>query len=66
MITLELASPFWEDPAGLSVSGQDEAAVLNICVQALLAAGYDIQVRDEDGDLTPWSEYEGDSDAEAA
>lgn len=63
MITLDLTSPFWEDPANLSVSGEDEDAVLQICAQALIAAGYDVQVQDEDGDPIPWAEYEGDPDA---
>lgn len=65
MICLELTSPFWEDPASLAVGGEDEDAVLAICVKALQAAGYEISVKDEDGDLIPWSEYEGAPDAEA-
>jgi len=58
MIQLQLTSPFWEDQATLSTDGPDEDAVLNICITALLAAGYDVQVRDEDGDLIPWYEYD--------
>lgn len=65
MIQLILASPFWEDPSSVSVEGHDEAAVLNICITALLAAGYDVQVQEEDGTIVPWDEYDpqGDSDA---
>ena len=65
MICLALATPFWEDPAALYVDGEAEDAVLAICVAALQAASYDISVRDEDGDLIPWDEYEGAPDAEA-
>ena len=32
-------------------------------IAALQAAGYEISVTDEDGDLIPWSEYEGAPDA---
>lgn len=62
MTQLILASPFWEDPSSVSVEGHDEAAVLNICITALLAAGYDVQVRDEDGDLIPWDEFDPEAD----
>ncbi len=58
MITLNLASPFWEDPASLSVDGEDEDAVLAIVAAALETAGYDIEVRLEDGETIPWAEYE--------
>lgn len=57
MIQLTLASPFWEDPAEASISGEDEEEVTRICVEALLAAGYDVQVR-EDDELVPWSDRE--------
>jgi hypothetical protein len=60
MIQLLLTSPFWEDPATLSTDGEDEEAVLAICVTALREAGYDIQIRDESGELV---QYEGDTDA---
>ena len=65
MILLNLATPFWEDPASLIVDGEAEDAVLTIVVSALQAAGYEISVTDEDGDIIPWSEYEGAPDAEA-
>jgi hypothetical protein len=59
MITLNLASPFWEDPASLSVDGEDEDAVLMIVAAALDAAGYEIEVRqDPHGETIPWAEYE--------
>lgn len=51
MIELSLTSPFWEDPATLSSAGDDETAVMRICISALLAAGYEIQLRDENGEL---------------
>lgn len=57
MIQLSLASPFWEDPAELSASGEDEDAVAQICIAALVSAGYDVQVRDEDGELVSLDEY---------
>jgi len=57
MIQLELASPFWEDPATLSAEGEDEDAVARICITALVLAGYDVQVR-QDEDLIPWEEYD--------
>ena len=62
MIQLILASPFWEDPANLAADGEDEEAVIAICVRALQAEGYDIRVRDDDGEETP---YEA-PDAEAS
>lgn len=65
MILLNLATPFWEDPASLTVDGEAEDAVLTIVVSALQAAGYEISVTDEDGDIIPWHEYEGAPDAEA-
>jgi predicted HAD superfamily phosphohydrolase YqeG len=65
MILLNLATPFWEDPASLTVDGEAEDAVLTIVVSALQAAGYEISVTDEDGDVIPWDDYEGAPDAEA-
>mgnify|MGYP000925283480 CR=1 FL=1 len=62
MTTLSLASPFWEDPSTLTVEGHDSAAVLQIVAGALLAADYDIQVRDADGDLVPWDEWDEEDD----
>lgn len=64
MIQLDLTSPFWEDPAILSAAGEDHEAVIRICVEALLAAGYDVSVRDADGQTMTWDEYleeEGDA-----
>jgi hypothetical protein len=57
MIQLELASPFWEDPATLSAEGEDEDAVARICITALVLAGYDVQVRQGE-ELVPWEEYD--------
>ena len=56
MIQLELASCFWEDPATLVADGKDEDAVVRICIMALLAAGYDVQIN-QDGELVSWEEY---------
>ncbi len=55
---LVLTSPFWEDPSEAAISGEDEDAVTQICVQALLAAGYDVKVREDGGDDVPWGEQE--------
>jgi len=57
MIVLELASPFWEDPATLTADGDDEVAVMRICINALALAGYDVQVR-EGETLIPWEEWD--------
>lgn len=51
MIELSLSSPFWEDPSDAMFSGEDHLAAMRICVEALQAAGYTIQVRDADGEL---------------
>jgi hypothetical protein len=55
MIQLSLASPLWEDPATLAADGEDEDAVVRICIAALLQAGYSIQVEQE-GELVPWQQ----------
>lgn len=65
MTTLSLASPFWEDPSTMTVEGHDAAAVLNICVTALVNANYDVQVHDADGDLVPWDEWDEEEDDDA-
>lgn len=56
MIQLQLSSPFWEDQSSLTSDGEDEDAMIEICVNALQAAGYEIRVRDEEGDLIPWED----------
>jgi len=58
MIQLVLASPFWEDPASLSADGEDEDAVIRICITALVTAGYDVQIFQEGGETVPWEEYD--------
>jgi len=64
MIQLVLASPFWEDPASLTADGEDEDAVIRICITALVTAGYDVQIQQEGGETIPWEEYDpGDSNA---
>ena len=63
MIQLQLASPFWADPASLSADGEDEDAVIRICIAALLQSGYDVQLTNDEGELVPWEEYQGPDNA---
>ncbi len=62
MIQLILASPFWEDPAAALIEGEDREEVARICVEALLAADYDVRVR-EGEELLTWEEYLEERDA---
>lgn len=57
-IELSLASPFWLDPSSLTSEGEDEDAVINICVSALLRAGYTVQIRDSEGELVSFEDYD--------
>jgi len=59
MIQLQLASPFWADPASLAADGEDEDAVIRICIAALVQVGYDVQLLNEEGELISWEEYQG-------
>ena len=57
-IDLALTSDFWQDEATLTLSGDGIEAVLALCIPALHAAGYEIQVRAADGDLVPYEDYD--------
>lgn len=57
-IEIIVRPPFREEWTNIESNGEYEDAVMNICVAALYNAGYEILVEDEDGNQTPYDEYE--------
>lgn len=57
-IELVVRPPFRDEYTTLSGDGEYEDAVMNICIAALLAAGYEVLIEDEDGDMIPYEEFD--------
>lgn len=56
-IELLVRPPFREEWTLISVDGEHQDEVLNILTSRLLAADYEVQIEDDEGEMIPFEEY---------
>jgi hypothetical protein len=55
---LSVQPPFRDEWTSITIAGEHAEEIVNILVSRLLAMDYEVQVRDEDGEMIDYEEFE--------